>query len=110
MIILGANLRHLVWQGLTPLALRACAGAAARTFVPIDDAALLQVVGGHLDANPVAHNRTNAEFPHLARCVSDDPVVVFQHYAKTAIGQDFVDLAFESQKLFFGHAIKPIRG
>ena len=106
----SGDYRHISGLRLSPLALGARAGTATRTLVPIDDAAFLQVVGGHLDANPIAHNRADAEFPHLAGCVSDNPVVVFKHYAETAIGQDFVDLAFESQKLFFGHAIKPIRG
>ena len=41
--------------------------------------------------DPIAHDGADAEFPHLSRRVSDYPVFVFQHDAKAAIGQDFID-------------------
>jgi len=92
-----------------PFALRPRASTAARTFVPEHDAAFLQIVRRHFDANPVANDRPDAKFAHLASRIGDDPMVVFKHYAKTTIGQDFVDLAFEGQKLLFGHTIRPLR-
>jgi hypothetical protein len=45
----------------------------------------------------VAHDGADAEFAHLPRRVSDYPVFVFQHNAKAAIGQDFIDYTFERQ-------------
>lgn len=50
----------------------------------------------------VAHDGADAEFPHLPRRISDDPVIIFQHDAKAAIRQDFVDHPFERQQLFLG--------
>lgn len=58
--------------------------------------------------DPVAHDGADAEFPHLPRRVSDNPVFVFQHDAKTAIGQDFIDHPFERQKLFFGQGLSQL--
>src|SRR5512139_1712610 len=94
--------------GLAPLALRT-SGRAAGTFVPEDDAPLVEVVRRHFDANPVAHDRPDAKLAHLAGRVGDDPMVVLQHDAEATIGEDFVDLAFEGQKILFGHRVKPIR-
>ena len=49
----------------------------------------------------VTHDGADTEFPHLPRRVSDYPVIIFQHDAKTAIRIDFVDHAFERKQLFF---------
>ncbi len=49
----------------------------------------------------VAHDGADAEFPHLPRRVSDDPVIIFQHYAKASVWINFVDHTFERQQLFF---------
>jgi len=49
----------------------------------------------------VAHDRADAEFPHLPCRVSDYPVIIFQHDAKTTVRIDFVNHAFERKELFF---------
>jgi len=69
----------------------------AGTTLAKHDAALAEVVGGHLHANPVAHHRADAKLAHLARGVGDDPVFVFQHDAEAPVREDLVDLAIEGQ-------------
>ena len=61
--------------------------------------------------DPVAHDGADAEFAHLPRRVSDDPVIIFKHDAKAAIGQNFIDHAFERQQLFLGQGLsQPPKG
>lgn len=52
--------------------------------------------------NAVAHDGADAKLAHLPRRVSDDPVIIFQHDAKSAVRIDFVDHPFERKQLFFG--------
>jgi transposase len=72
----------------------------ARASFPIDDPTLLQVVRRHLDAHLIADYRANAAPPHPTRGISDDAESILQPNAKPAIRQDFIDLAFEGEKLF----------
>jgi hypothetical protein len=51
--------------------------------------------------NPVADDRANAITPHFACSVADDTVLVVEHDAETAVGQDLVDLPFEGEEFFF---------
>lgn len=71
-----------------------------------NDAPFGQVIRCHFDMNPIAHDGPDTEFPHLARRVSDNPVIIFQHDAKAPIWINLVDLALEGQKILFGHMIR----
>jgi hypothetical protein len=56
--------------------------------------------------DPIADHRADAEFPHLARRVSDDPVLVLEENAKPAVGQNLVDLTLQGHESFFGHILQ----
>src|SRR5438270_13835429 len=54
----------------------------------IDESALGEVVGRHLDMDTVADHGADAEAPHLAGRVDDHAMIVVQADAEPAIGQD----------------------
>ena len=83
---------------------------SARPALAKHDAALAEVVGGHFHPNPVAHDRADAEFPHLPGRIGDDPVFVLEHDAKAPVGKNFIDLAVEGQQILLGHGVRPLRG
>jgi hypothetical protein len=56
--------------------------------------------------NPVAHDGADAEFAHLPRRVSDDPVVILEDDAKAPIRENFIDQALEGQEILFGHQVQ----
>ena len=58
----------------------------------------------------VAHHGPDAKLPHLARSVSDNPVIILQHDAKATIRLNLVDLALEGQQILFGHTIRQPTG
>ena len=41
--------------------------------------------------DPVADNRLDAEAAHLAGGIGDDPVLVVEHHAEAAVGENLVD-------------------
>jgi len=71
--------------------------AAARCGFAVDQSAFFEVVRGHLDLNPVAQYRPDAETPHPAGGISDNPMLVVEQDAKASVGQDFLDQAIERQ-------------
>src|SRR3546814_11095024 len=77
------------------------ADRAAAAFA-INDAALAEVIGRHLDAHGVADDRPDAETPHPAGGVGDDARAVFEHDAETGVGQDLVDHTIEGPGFLFG--------
>ena len=79
--------------------------ANARCAFPENDPALGQIIGCHFNMHPVAHDGADAEFPHLPRRVSDDPVIIFQDDAKATVRVNFVDHPFERKQLFFGQSL-----
>jgi hypothetical protein len=87
---------------LTPSPASGARADAWRTFAK-DDPAFFEVVWSHLDVDAIADNGADAEFPHLAGRVGDDPVLVLKNNAEAAIGKDFIDLALKGHKIFFGH-------
>jgi hypothetical protein len=104
----AANLSQC--YGLTPLHAARGRAYTRRTFAEYD-ATFGQIIGCHFDMNAVAHDGADAEFTHLPRRVSDDPVIIFQHDAKAAVRIDFVDHPFERKQLFFGQKLsQPPRG
>ena len=110
MYFLGAK-RRAGKKGLgSALAANEAWATATGAFVPENDTALAEVVGGHFDAHPITDYRADAMLAHFTRCVGDDPVVVFQKDAKAPIWKDFVDLAIKGQEILFGHQVKPTRG
>src|SRR5215216_7684152 len=69
------------------------------------DAAALQVVGGHLDDDAVAHARANAELAYLARCIGENLVVIVELHAKIPVGKDLDHLPLEFQQFFLRHRV-----
>src|SRR5437870_1934261 len=53
----------------------------ARQLLAKDDPALGKIVGRHFDMDAVADHRFDAETPHLAGRVGDDPMLVVEHHA-----------------------------
>src|SRR3546814_13322809 len=67
-----------------------------------DGAALGQVIGRHFDAHGVADDRPDAETPHPASRIDDDPMTVFEDDAEAPVGQDLIDLPLEGHQFLFG--------
>src|SRR5689334_11315283 len=84
-----------------PALLRGGAGSVA--FMAETDASPLQVVRRHFHDDAVAYTRSNAEFAHLARRVSEDLMVVIEFHPKIAIGQNLGDRPVKLEQLFFRH-------
>ena len=68
----------------------------------VDKAALAEVIGRHFDAHGVADDRPDAETPHPARRVDDQPMTVFERDAEASVGQDLVDPPLERHDFLFG--------
>ena len=78
-------------------------GAWALVLVTEDQAALLQIVGRHLDRDPIACQRLDPVLLHLAGGVGNDLVSGVELHAVARIGEDFGDQSFELDQLFFSH-------
>src|SRR3954454_24711283 len=91
--------RRQVWRDLSASELAAgwctprCA-AGALVLVPENQAALLQVVGRHLNGHSVARQRLDPVLFHLAGGVGDDLVTGIELHAVARIGEDFGDQSF----------------
>ena len=70
-------------------------------FEAVGDAALGQVVGGHLDRDLVAGQDSNVVFTHLAGNMGRDDMAGLQFDPKRRIWQGLDNLAFELDGLFF---------
>jgi len=70
---------------------------------PVGDAALGQVVGGHLYQHLIAGQDTDAVFPELAGGVGDDLVLVLQFNAEGRVRQEFDHRAWKLKQLFLRH-------
>ena len=68
-----------------------------------DQPALFEIVGRHLDRDPVAGQRLDAVLLHLAGGVGDDFVPGIELHAIARVGQDFGDQSLELDQLFFSH-------
>ena len=82
-------------MGPTPFALTRD-GRPAAAFA-VDETALGQVIRRHFDADGIADDRPDAKTSHPAGRVSDHPMIIFQHDAKTPVGKNLIDLAVEGQ-------------
>ena len=85
------------------------AGALPRCSFTKGNPSLGQIVRRHFDMHAVARNRADAKPAHLSGCVGNNPMAVVQHYAEPAIGEDFINEAFQGQKCFFCQ-IRRLRG
>src|SRR5262245_45889524 len=92
----------------TPLRRPALAGTRrgrAGILVPEVDAALVEVVRGHLDSEFVAGQDADAVLLHAARGIGDHFMPIVELHAAARVGQHLGDNAFEFQHLFLGHAL-----
>ena len=53
--------------------------------------------------NPIAYHRPNSVTAHLARRISDDPMLILEQHPESAVGKDFVDNTFNCEQSFFRH-------
>jgi len=67
------------------------------------DAALGEVVGGHLQRDVVSREDADVVLAHLARRVGDEHVPVVELHAEAGIRQHFVDDAVHLDQFFLGH-------
>src|SRR4051812_20500811 len=92
---------------------RAATRRAARAWglLAVDEAALGEIVGGHLDMDTVSDDGADAKAPHLSRRIDDHAMIVIQTNPEAAVGQDLVDQAFDSEESFLGHisSLNPCR-
>jgi hypothetical protein len=71
--------------------------------VPEGDAALGEVVGGHLEGDRVARDDADVVLLEFAASVGDQGVVVFEGDAIATVGQHFGDRALHFDEFFLGH-------
>src|SRR5262245_49892941 len=88
---------------------RAC-GSRPLVLVAEYQAALLEVVGRHLDGDAIAGQRLDAVLFHLACGVGDDLVTGIELHAIARVGKDFGDQSLELDQLFFGHGSLQVVG
>src|SRR3954470_23435782 len=87
---------------------RCAAGARTLVLVPEDQPAFLQIVGRHLDSDPVTRERLDTILLHLARGVGNYFMPGIELHAIARIGEDFGDQSFELDQLFFSHGVLQI--
>ena len=76
--------------------------------MPEDQPAFLQIVGRHLDGNPVTRERLDTILLHLARRVGDYFMPGIELHAIARIGEDFGDQSLELDQLCFSHGVLQI--
>lgn len=82
----GWSVKRWAWSGLRP--------------EPEDDATFAQIVGGHLHADAVAYGEADEVFPHLARDMGEDFVIIVQFHAEHSARQNRLNPAFNCDVLF----------
>src|ERR1700760_4624912 len=92
-------------------AARRAAGGRVGALVLVAEyqAALLEVIGRHLDRHAVARQRLDPVLLHLARGVGHDLVAGIELHAVAGVREDFGDQSFELDQLFFSHGLSPDR-
>ena len=88
---------------------RAIPGGRGGSFVFMTEinSRLGQVVGGHLDRNPVARQNADSVLLHASRRVGEHFVPTFQGNAEPGIGQNFAYDAFKFDQIFFSQVFFP---
>src|ERR1700688_4418948 len=84
---------------------RAPADTGALVLVPEDEAALVEIIGRHLDRDAVAGESLDAVLLHLAGRIGDDDVSGIELNAVARVRQDFGNQAFELDELFLRHRL-----
>src|SRR6478735_9125606 len=79
-----------------------------RSFIPIHDAAAVQVVGRKLDCDLVAGQYPDKVLAHLSRDVRQHLVLVFQFNLEHGIGQRFYDRRHHFNRVLFAHRLLKI--
>lgn len=70
---------------------------------------LREIIGRHFEMHPVAHDRADAKFAHLAGSVGDNLVLVVEPDCEASVGKNFLDDAFYRQQFFFGQWLESVR-
>jgi hypothetical protein len=76
-----------------------------RLLEPEGDATLTEIVGGHLNGDPVTRQYANTVFPHLAGGVRQNFVIIIKLYAEHGIRQQFSHRTIEFHEIFFSHEL-----
>src|SRR5579872_6059831 len=92
-----------LWRATGCSAGRTWPGARAFVLVAEYQSALFQIIGRHLDGDPVARERLDPVLFHLAGGIGNDLVPRIELDAVARIGEDFGDQSFELNQLFFSH-------
>lgn len=79
-----------------------CRASLAGVALTKNDSTLGEIIGRHFEMDPVAHDRADAKFAHLASRVGDNLVLVIEQDGEASIGENFLDDAFDRQQFFFG--------
>src|SRR5262245_44972616 len=75
--------------------------AASGILVPENHAALVEIIGRHLDSHAVSRERLNAVLAHLAGGVSNQGVAVVELNAISRIREKLLDDTLKFNQLFF---------
>ena len=84
-------------NSLTVAGCTAADGWLSRSPFPKHDPALAQIVGRHFDMDPIANDRLDAETPHFAGGIGNDPMFVVETHAEAPIGIYLVDQSLDGQ-------------
>src|SRR5262245_35974455 len=87
---------------------RATEDTARRLFVPIGDAASVEVVRRELDLHPVAGQDADVVAAHLAGNVTEHVMPVVEFDPEHRIREGLGDLALHLDLLLFGHALRRV--
>ena len=94
----------------SPLVFRLTAAwRGQRLSAAVDDAALGEIVGRHLDGHLVAGENANVILAHLPRDVRSHNVPGFEFHPERCVRQSLDDFAFHLNRIFFRHQ-QPVAG
>lgn len=79
-------------------------GCQGKLSVPIADSALGQIIGGHLDGDPVARGDANSVLSDPARGVAQSRVLVLKPDLEQRVGQQLLDHALKLDGVFLRHS------
>lgn len=63
--------------------------------MPECNATFVEIIGGHLNRHPVTGDGSNPEFFHLASCIGDDLVIIFEFNPKARVWKDLGNDTFK---------------
>src|SRR5438067_11942528 len=78
----------------------------SRTFLVTKvDTSPAEIVRRNFDNDPVAYSRTDAKFPHLARDIGEQLMIVIELHPVVPVGEDLGNGTVEFQQFFLGHSL-----